>query len=66
MHTTHKELKYRINYFGSLPIENHIFRVEESNYKGVDPPFTQMDTILQTNDSQLADLHLQEENDTGS
>ena len=58
MHVTHRELRPRISYFGGLPAEYHVFRLEDSHYKGVDQAFIQVDQNLLTSESALANLHL--------
>ena len=44
-HVTHCELKDRINYFGGLPQEYHIFKFEEKHDSEREPPFWQAENL---------------------
>lgn len=45
MHVTHKDLKHRVNYFGGLPPEHHVFRFEDSHQRDTEPPFLQVNQL---------------------
>lgn len=45
MHVAHKDLKHRVNYFGGLPPEHHVFRFEDSHQRDTEPPFMQVNQL---------------------
>eukprot|EP00356_Strombidium_inclinatum_P014208 CAMPEP_0170508218 /NCGR_PEP_ID=MMETSP0208-20121228/61641_1 /TAXON_ID=197538 /ORGANISM="Strombidium inclinatum, Strain S3" /LENGTH=122 /DNA_ID=CAMNT_0010790981 /DNA_START=303 /DNA_END=668 /DNA_ORIENTATION=- len=50
MYVTHRQLKDRMLYFGGLPPENHMFRIEDSHPKNVDPPFLMINELKTSTD----------------
>lgn len=46
LHITHSELKPRLNYFGGLGPENHVFKIEDTHSQETDHPYLQVQDLM--------------------
>ena len=56
MNITHRQLKDRMFYFGGVTPEHHMFKIEDTHPKNIDPPFL-MIPLLKTSTDIFKDIY---------